>query len=306
MKEIKITIASCIVFFFSALFPIAHATEAWNDPYIPDKVIFGHIISSFSELCTEKMKVAAKILFETRFREKYPDCEARTVMFNDLESAIEAIHTNEIDGLVMTTLDFIRTRNTNGLIPIRNVSMGQTATASFVLVAHKNKFQSVADLKGGSIILDKGSHGEAAQMWIDTVLLSQSLSRSEGFFSSIETTEKPSQSVLKVFFGNADACIVTQQSFNIMQELNPQVGTRLSIIEESPRLYIGIFGINKNLDERKRAFIEKAIDTLSNDAEGKHLLLLLRVEQVDEYKPEYLEAMENLFKTYNLLGSTGK
>ena len=186
----------CVLLSWIFLPPFAAADSST----VPVNVNVGYVIDSFSGIAPDEMKIAIKILFETRFKMKFPQFTAKAILFSDIDSAVDAIKKGQIDGLGMMTLDYIMTKDKNNLIPIRNASLGNSASTSFVFLVKQNNFESLQMLRDKKIIMEKGGHGDVAHMWLDTILMKQSLPESEIYFNSVERIDKSSRAVLKVFF----------------------------------------------------------------------------------------------------------
>lgn len=311
----RITKINCkykiVMFAFSCLISFIIGTDCSDasdaDPKGgPVNINVGHVISSFSDISSDEIRVALRVLFETRFKKQFPRYTAKVNLFSDIHSAVDAIKKRQIDGLGMMTLDYVMTKHENNILPVRTASLGNSASAKFVLLVSKEKYQSIEMLRNKKLVIEKGGHGDIAKIWIDTLLLKQSLPEGSEYFDSINRIEKSSRVILKVFFGKADACIVPQKAFDIMKELNPQVQTNLQVLFESPEFYLGIFGIVKDISERKKQFMLDFVDNLTGDQEGKQILLMFRVNQISEFNPEYLKSVETLYETYKELKSVDR
>ena len=113
-------------------------------------------------------------------------------------------------------------------------------------------------------------------------------------FANVTAVGKPSRLVLPVFFGQADACVVTQRSFEVMKELNPQLGRQLSVIARSvpvvPSFLCFRAGVSPQLRERYVNVARKMQTTVS----GLQLLTIFQSDSLAVLPPESLESARAL------------
>lgn len=275
------------------------------NPHPVIHVNVGYVVDSFTGVSIEDAKIAIRLIFETRFEKKYPHHKGNVTLYPDIHSAVAAIGDGRIQGLGVTTLDYLTTRKDNRLVPVRAATLGDSAITRFVFLVRKDRITSLSDLRNKTLLLETAGHGRVSTMWLDTLLLERSLPRSRDFFNSLSTVKKDSQAVLKVFFNKADACIVQASTFKVMAELNPQIGAQLTTLIESPDFMIGLFAIVDSVDDATQELILDVIDGLSDDPEGQKILSMFRVRGVLPYRPESIATIEALYRSYLTLTENG-
>jgi ABC-type phosphate/phosphonate transport system substrate-binding protein len=84
----------------------------------------------------------------------------------------------------------------------------------------------------------------------------EGLGSPEQVLGRMTTSTRLSQVVLPVFFGQADACLVTRKGLDAMVELNPQLSRRLKVLLAAPKMVNVFLAFHKNypLDLRKPVF----------------------------------------------------
>jgi ABC-type phosphate/phosphonate transport system substrate-binding protein len=171
-----------------------------------------------------------------------------------------------------------------------------------VLVTRRNSaVRSLLDLKGKTLIQQKGVYAKGRNLWLDTLLLRKGVRAPKHFFGRDSEALKPANALLPVFFGKSDACVVTMRSFTLMAELNPQLKQQLVILEESPQRPSSIIAVRKGLDARHRHRIHEVLASLDQHTQGKQLLTLFRMTRLVPYRSQYLTELDKLFKDYNTL-----
>lgn len=272
----------------------------------PVHMKMGAIIDSFAGVSLEDTKIAIKLIFETRFKKKYPRHQGDVFLFSDMHSVLDAINKKKINCVCISTLDYLITKEENNLIPVRTAKLGESAKSRFVFLVRKDQIESIDKLMKKTLIIERGTHGDVATMWLNTLLFEHSLLESSRYFKSVERMEKGSLGVMKLFFGKVDSCLVQASTYHIVKELNPQIGTNLHVLFESPDFLMGVLAVSKDIDEHTRKFILLYSDELAEDREGEKILSIFRVKGVSEFGPEAMESIENLYHKYLELKPAGR
>ena len=305
---LKAALLSLSLFFLFSLALFLDRGEAseTEEQLPPVHMKLGAIMNSFAGMSLEDLKIAVNLIFKTRFEKKYPRHKGDMFLFSDLHAGLDAIKTNKINCLCLSTLDYLMTKEENNLIPVRNATLGETAKSRYLFLVRKEQQGTLESLKKKSLVLERGAHGDVAAVWLDTLLFERSLPESSRYFKSVEKMEKGSLGVMKLFFNKVDACIVQKNVYNVVKELNPQIGTDLQVLFESPEYLIGIFAISKDIDENTRKFILLYADELVEDMEGQKILSLIRVKGVLAFSPESMGSIEKLYDQYLRLKPVGR
>lgn len=169
------------------------------------------------------------------------------------------------------------------------------------LVNKKRNINSLDQLRNKNIIIKKDFSYSLALIWLDTLLLERSLPEGNQFFQTIKPVDKESKSVLPVFFGQADACIVHRETFETMISLNPQVGKQLKILFKSPPFLMAVTCYHNQLDNTIKDLVIKFSETADQDPEGKQILMIFKMRNVFRYRPEYLKNVEDLYNKHKKL-----
>lgn len=134
-----------------------------------------------------------------------------------------------------------------------------------ILFSNKEKtIKDFSELKGQKIMVQSGKYKIVNEMWLDVLCFENGIADKNSFFSKIEFVDKPMQAVLAVFFNKADYCIVSNASFNIIKEMNPQVSKSLKIVTSRENLANEIICINTSLNNDEK----KMILTVSSNYQG--------------------------------------
>ena len=194
-----------------------------------------------------------------------------------------------------------------------NLSLGPNAEPAFVYVSHdhvtgryllvtarKGGLNSLPDLKGAELLVLESPSSPLALAWLDTLLEQEKLGPKEAFFKRVELAPKASAAVLPVFFGNRQACLVDQDSFQLMAELNPQIRQALQPVATSPAFVNSFLFLGRKgwPNDQVREEFRKAVLELPLSPEGRQLLTIFKVDRLDPFKEEYLESVLKLKAEY--------
>ncbi|MGB3111413.1 MAG: PhnD/SsuA/transferrin family substrate-binding protein, partial [Candidatus Omnitrophota bacterium] len=186
-------------------------------------------------------------------------------------------------------------------VSMATVSGGEVEQ-KFILLVRKDKgIKRLSQLKGKKLLVETGGRGDIGLLWLNTTLLKDRLPESGELFSNIKRATKASQAVLPVFFGQADACIVTRGSFRTAAELNPQLGGELDVLAESPPYLVSVACFREGYDEKYKKIIMDTSLKLHEDPKGKQILTLFRVDKIVLFDPTYFNSIKELINEYNEL-----
>lgn len=184
-------------------------------------------------------------------------------------------------------------------IPTINGNVG----VEYYLLTRKNGvYKSLKDLKGINIGISSDQNLTASRLWLDIMLTKNNLPAKENFFNKIIEIQKESQLLLDLFFGQLDACIVSDNTFKLMAELNPQISADIICILKSPRYLQGLLCFTKNLnDENDKKSCRSGIMNVNQLTSGKQILSLIKIDGLVLFQDEYIVNYKNLLKDYNNL-----
>jgi ABC-type phosphate/phosphonate transport system substrate-binding protein len=237
-------------------------------------------------------KINEKMGLKATFKEK---------VYQDIDSLIADANDKHLDIIVTTSLDYLKMQEslTATYFPCGVAVKNGTILRKLALITKKtSSIQSLKDLKGSSLIIDTGNKGDITYLWLEDLLLHDTLPPSESFFSAISETTEPAHGIYPVFFGKADACLVTLSSFEVLQELNPQIGKQLYILAESPPLLHTIIAISEHVDSVLKADFEQAMVKVGESIEGQQLLTFFKIDKLKLFSSHHLDEIKKLYEEH--------
>lgn len=155
---------------------------------------------------------------------------------------------------------------------------GSIAERYLVLVRNDGDVREVTDLPSHRMLLQGTSRTSVALPWLETVLAARSVTVPADWSRTMVRVDRPSKAVLPVFFGQADACMVTASAFEVACELNPQLRQRLRVLATSPDFVPAVFFFRRGHSSLARELLEPAITTLQQSQAGRQVLVLFQAD----------------------------
>jgi len=228
------------------------------------------------------------------------------VIYYDSASMLKDFRDGRVDMATTTTLDYLRiAEELDTELAYSGIYSNEKPTKKYLLIVRSDAgFVDVNDLARKKLAVTKAD--DTGLLFLNTNLLRNKLPETAGFFSSIIEKKKSSQAVLSVFFKQADACIATGEAFDIMAELNPQVGRQLKVIASSPEIVSTLSFFRKDYNKKTKVLIRNATANLVNTIDGKQLLTLFKLADIYLLKDSDLDSFRLLVNEYRQFKGYGQ
>jgi ABC-type phosphate/phosphonate transport system substrate-binding protein len=179
---------------------------------------------------------------------------------------------------------------------------------TYVVVTHREGGRArLADLAGTKLGIFGNPRLALAEPWLDVELAAAGLPRANAHFSSLQRHQKPAKAVLPVFFGQAEAALVSQRVFETIVELNPQLGRTLQVIARSPALLPMIFALVEGIDPALHRQLLENLPDVHRSPAGRQVLHLMQGERLELVAPERYDSAWALLAAHRRAvgGATG-
>jgi hypothetical protein len=292
-----------IVVFLIGLMMLAASNAAVARSEAPEKVpiYLSNLQSIYSGLSAKDAMLAFQVLMTKVMGAKYPDFEILMDFSESIDEAVVAIENDRCDIMTLSSLDFFRMRPKINLEPMTIISKGDHPTEPYLfLIPVDASLDTIIRKIDRRLIVEQSGGGDVAKVWLSTLLIERGLSPTENFFATIRPA-KPSRTVLPLFFGQADACVVSESTFKIMVELNPQVEKKIRILERSPGFVNLLVCATQNLAPEHRQWVLDELATLNDSPEGQQALTIMQMKRFFLSEPDYLKATEALYERHRQL-----
>jgi ABC-type phosphate/phosphonate transport system substrate-binding protein len=271
-----------------------------------DDFYFATLDNTYTGMHIAESRLALQGIMQKIFTPKYPHIHLHLDFLVKDNGLIDTITNKKYDVIATTGLDYLSLRERIHLRPLAILSKTDEPTDTFMLVTRKNKsLKTLAGLPNRTLIIEAGGGGEVANLWLDTVLAARGLPPHEKFFNVLRTGDKPSRTLLPVFFGQADACVVSESAFGVMSELNPQLKEHL-VVEERSAGYISILiSATDRLEDWARDIVMQETMRMHTLADGQQILTIMQMKRFFPFKPEYMQATERIYRSHQQTGGGG-
>jgi ABC-type phosphate/phosphonate transport system substrate-binding protein len=266
-------------------------------------VVVGYSAGILAEVDSRDAQAATKIWTDMIIRRKGYDIKSEALIFQDVASLWTAVEKESVDLLFLLPQEFLDLHESHPVIPIAISTPSKGLFVQFALMVRADSgISDIQGLRNKRLMIETDQRGTLPIVWLETLLMRAGESNDpKKFFSTIQVTRKASQTVMPVFFGKADGCVVMQSAFETMEELNPQLGARLRVIASSPG-YVAAVGCLRQAYYRKHpSFFAENLETLHEDPQGEQILTLFRKEKLLPFKASYLNSVKALLREHDEL-----
>ena len=185
---------------------------------------------------------------------------------------------------------------------LQGVSDDTGGGTELILLARKDL--DLKTLGGKKLLLDSAQ--QLAVPWLDLVLADEGLAENASHFGVVAKRDNSKDAVLQTFFGQADACMTSQQAFDMLAELNPQLQSRLKVIAKSEPMAMHVICVASSFDEERRKSLLARLRELHHNPAGRQLLLLTKINRIDFCDSSLVEAARKLMERWEVLQATRK
>lgn len=157
------------------------------------------------------------------------------------------------------------------------------------------------DLAGKRLLLMRDN--AISDLWLDTACHRAFQTSCEQAGLHIGKENRSRQQIHKLFFAQADAALVRGYAYTLSQDLNPQIRTRIDILEQIP-IYPGVLGLfGARVSAPFREYVIAKVPQLHDHPRGRQLLEVMQTEKVGRIPDTLLDPIRQLQRDHNALTS---
>lgn len=292
-----------ICLFFIALHPGAGPARAQADggtpANIPKIIRFASIFDIMPGISTEDARLSLEMIMRKTMSDPTHPFRVELDFLSDYTNAVENIKRSGYNFIALTGMDYVDLRRNIPLSPMLVLSKVDKPTDSLLLIIRNGEpLDGIVRKPKAVLMLETGRIGAMSRMWLETVLWDQGFEDGIRHFAEIQYLQKASRIVLPVFFGKADACVIEASAFEIMADLNPQLGRQLKVVKTSDPLVLMMICATQLADPEDKAIMARESQTAMLDPDSLQALTIVQMKQLFMSKPEYLTSTEALFERY--------
>lgn len=270
----------------------------------PARLTFGLSSRSLSDVTRNDAQAAFKTFTDAAARKRGYNLAFTARVFEDVATYQTAIREHQILTAVIDAWDYV-SADLAGHMEISFVKErgGEVGEQYLLLTRRGSAFNTLADLRGKELNLLESANAKLSRRWLNFLVLTNELGDPARYFSKIEASTKPSPVTLPVFFGKRPACVVTRAAFDVMRQLNPQLGRDLQTIATSPLLVETLLctaPTGWESEAFRQAFFDGML-AMSEEPAGQQILNLFRADRFVRFRPEQMATLTQLHADYERL-----
>lgn len=298
---------------FGALLPAALMTLLWygsgragasESPPNAIALNIGFTRYAFLHVNRNDAEASFKAFIQTVGRQRGYNMMTKVHVFDDAPAFEAAVKSGAIDLVIIDSWRYLA-MDIHKLVTPHFITAHQGAHGKryFLLTRQGSSVKTLEDLRGKSLTMIEVTNTNVGRPWLETLLMENRLGSPANFFGSVESVGKPSAAVLPVFFGNRDACLVDEPGYEIMKELNPQVGKGVQILKASEPLADALLCLRSSTwsSEPFKEDLVKILSELHKEPVGQQILTLFKVSQLLPFEEKQLETVKKLRADYERL-----
>ncbi|MCU7812492.1 MAG: phosphate/phosphite/phosphonate ABC transporter substrate-binding protein [Candidatus Thiodiazotropha sp. (ex Notomyrtea botanica)] len=248
----------------------------------------------------------AEIVFTLVFNEVIKNSNERfklKIVATDQDLATNLI-SGQLDAIFTNTLHYLKLEEFLNPTACYVVQHGPELKSHYYLLVRRDSgIEHLSQLKNKKISIPYGH--AVGQRFLDVELLKDNLPVSEIFFSDIRKTRESNSSVINLFFGKVDAALITDFSFKVASELNPQIEKELSVIERSGPFVYQIVALRHDFPQSRVNKIEPHVLNINKSPRLVELFKTFRMNSLQKADSETLKEVRSLNQKYLELLTTG-
>jgi len=265
--------------------------------------------ASFPDLNPKDVELSFRVLVEIIARKHGYSSRSVIHIFDRSQEFEAAMKRGEIQVAAVGSWEFSDMDITAAMEPaFVHVEQDKVGLDYVLLTRHEAGMNSLKDLRGKEALVLESSTCRLSTPWLDTLLWDEKLGTREAFFRKLEMVRKPSAAVLPVFFGKSQACVVDRLSFQVMMEMNPQVGRVLQVVATSPPLVSSILCVNRKgwPSDKYREDLVSVLRDLHLGPEGRQILMMFKVARLEPFREDQLGSLRELRAKHRRMGARTK
>jgi len=226
----------------------------------------------------------------------------QTVIFKNTADLLAAVKKGELTIVSLPAVDYLKIRDEVRITPSVVSSSNAGKGRQFILLVRRDSgIRTVADLRGKTVLILPATKNEVSHLWLDVLMMREGNRDRSSFLRQVKEATSASQAIMALFFRQTDAAIVSRGAFETAMDLNPQIGSQLTVISESKSLLGDITCIPDSVNDKLKLSIEYAALHLHERAIGRQIFTLFKIDRTIPYQPSYLSGVSDLLKEHGRL-----
>jgi len=274
----------------------------------PEIIHVGIVRGSLDGPTMNDAKAATKIWMETIFSEQGETAAQSDVQLYADRTAIKAaLERKAADLAVLGTADFYALGGPATFDRVFLYSRGgKVAVRYLLLVRADSGIETLANVRGRQLVLLDSVRTDLAERWFNSRLKQDGLPVMRQLAKEVVVERKSSKCIQRVFFRNADACLVTARTYRTAVELNPQLGRQLTVLAKSPPYVPSLIAIPASYTAAVWPILERGILSAHTKPKVRQMLRVYRIDRLVRQTGDELASAKALLAETGEAGDDAK
>ncbi|WP_158269658.1 PhnD/SsuA/transferrin family substrate-binding protein [Desulfonatronum sp. SC1] len=240
---------------------------------------------------------AMRVWVDTVIKERELRESVEVALYDSVEELRSAYEQGRVDAVSLTTEEIMLLGVRPDYVYIPNQDHG-FHVRYVLLVRRDGAVADVADLTGHELVVADHQRMVFAGFWLESLLADVDGNRTGRRLVDQARVAKPSKAILRVFFQQAQAALVTLEAFELACELNPQLRDELKVLRESPPLVTALFLFRPDWHGVTRERLEEAVLNLHATPGGQQVLTVFQSSRMEKQPGSVLDSTRSFLERY--------
>lgn len=226
------------------------------------------------------------------------EVQSEVHFYENLSGVRQALQSGTVNFIIADALSLVRHFDLETLAD--GFGGGGRSEDNMLLISRKGAgIQSASDLAGKRVVLLDDN--DISDLLLETACLKKLRQSCAKARVKIDKANRSRQQVLKLFFDNADAAIVRGYAYDLAVELNPQILSKIQIVERYP-VYGGALGMFSNrVSPKFREYVILKAPQIVNYPRGRQLMSVLQADSIRRMPRSILDPVKALIVEHDAL-----
>ncbi|MCU7813471.1 MAG: phosphate/phosphite/phosphonate ABC transporter substrate-binding protein [Candidatus Thiodiazotropha sp. (ex Notomyrtea botanica)] len=220
--------------------------------------------------------------------------------YSSPDDVLRDMKNHRLDAILTNPLDYIDLAHQINPTQQYSLTFADQLEQQILLIVRKDlKITQLNQLANKRLAFPAGN--QLGKLYLDLILLRNKLAVSDDFFSEVHSGQDLNSAIIDLFFNKVDAALVTDVSYKLAIELNPQLSQEIEIFASSIPMIPLVIGINRSVPSDFTQQVELMVDNLDNYPRTLHLLSLFKANRIVRINKKQLEPIRALKAEYESL-----
>jgi len=266
----------------------------------PDTVRWGFYFTSVDEIVANKIGESLRYWIEL-IKKKSNDKKVRdaiviTIRYNSISDLLQDVRKNKIEVISFPSLTYFKSSINDYFYPALTISKSlESKYEKYLIISSEKAEENIEKLKNAEIYTPKLYTDEMLITWLKSKLNINN-SQKKNNIKIINTTKTEIQLINSVFFNTINYAAVSEASFQLAKELNPQIKNKVKVLSVSPDFLYIIISFNRKIKDYVAEKIMNLCLNIHKSVDGRQILNLVQAEKFYSINESDLDETKKLVR----------